>query len=49
MALYDWNGDEKKDFTDGYIEYQIYKQTVGNNASNNHVPSSKSRMGIQFL
>ena len=31
MAFYDWNGDGKKDFTDDYIEYSIYKRSVENN------------------
>ena len=25
MAMFDWNGNGKKDFADDYIEYQIYK------------------------
>lgn len=37
MAMYDWNHDGKKDFTDDLIEYQIYKQS---NNSNNYTPSS---------
>lgn len=44
MSLYDWNGDGKKDFTDDFIEYQIYKRSAGNNSDNNH--TSRSRGGI---
>lgn len=29
MAMHDWNGDGKKDFGDDYIEYQIYKDIMG--------------------
>lgn len=34
MAFFDWNGDGKKDFTDDFIEYNIYKNTM--NHSNNY-------------
>lgn len=47
MALYDWNGDGKKDFKDDYIEYQIYKQSTGNNSGINHTP--KNGGGISTL
>ncbi|MBR6697725.1 MAG: hypothetical protein IKL73_05590 [Lachnospiraceae bacterium] len=30
MALYDWNKDGKKDLTDDFIEYQIYKRSTSN-------------------
>ncbi len=29
MAFYDWNGDTKKDFTDDFIEYNVYKNSTG--------------------
>ena len=29
MAFYDWNGDGKKDFTDDFIEYNVYKNSTG--------------------
>lgn len=32
MAFHDWNHDGKKDFTDDFIEYQIYKQSKGNSS-----------------
>ena len=44
MALYDWNGDGKKDFTDDFIEYQIYKQSTSKKPNNNYTP--RSRGGI---
>ena len=44
MALYDWNSDGKKDFTDDVIEYQIYKQSTLNNSNNNC--TSRSGGGI---
>ncbi|MBR4058358.1 MAG: hypothetical protein IKK03_00770 [Lachnospiraceae bacterium] len=37
MAFHDWNHDGKKDFTDDYIEYQIYKQSTSNS---NYIPRS---------
>lgn len=37
MAFYDWNRDGKKDFIDDFIEYQIYKESTGNN---NYTPRS---------
>ena len=40
MALYDWNGNGKKNSTDGFIEYQIYKQSTSKNSSNNYIPRS---------
>lgn len=40
MALYDWNGDGKKDFTDDFIEYQIYKQSTSKKSNNNYTPRS---------
>jgi len=29
MAIFDWNGDGKKDIWDTAIEYEIYKQMFG--------------------
>lgn len=29
MSLYDWDGDGKKTFADDFIEYQIYKDVMG--------------------
>ena len=40
MALYDWNGDGKKDFTDDFIEYHIFKQSTSRDSSNNYIPRS---------
>lgn len=40
MAFYDWNHDGKKDFTDDFIEYNIY-----NESTKNSKPSSYSRGG----
>lgn len=37
MALYDWNGDGKKDFKDEFIEYQVYEQSADNSYGNNHM------------
>ena len=36
MAFYDWNDDGKKDLTDDFIEYQIYKKSTNKNG---YVPS----------
>lgn len=32
MAFYDWNHDGKKDLTDDYIEYQIYKKSTSDSS-----------------
>ena len=40
MAFYDWNGDGKKDFTDDFIEYQVYKQSTSKNTNNDYTPRS---------
>ena len=32
MAMYDWNGN-KNDFTDNFIEYQIYQDCTNNNST----------------
>ena len=39
MALYDWNGDGKKDFTEDFIEYNIYKRSM-ENRNNGRKPCS---------
>lgn len=31
MVFQDWNNDGKKDFTDDFMEYQIYKDSTNNN------------------
>ena len=34
MAMYDWNGNgNKSDFTDNFIEYQIYQECTNNNST----------------
>lgn len=39
MAFFDWNHDGKKDFTDDFIEYEMYKRSrnasQGNRSNNN--------------
>lgn len=37
MAFHDWNHDGKKNFTDDFFEYQIYKDSTSNN---NYTPCS---------
>ena len=37
MAFHDWNHDGKKDFTDDFMEYQIYNQSTNNR---NYTPRS---------
>lgn len=37
MAFYDWDHDGKKDSSDDFIEYQIYRESTNNN---NYTPSS---------
>jgi len=34
MAIFDWNGDGKKDIWDTAIEYEIYKQVMGDDDEN---------------
>lgn len=36
MAFYDWNHDGKKDFTDDFIEYNIYKESTKNSTSSSY-------------
>ena len=34
MAMYDWNDNgNKSDFTDNFIEYQIYQECTNNNST----------------
>lgn len=47
MAFYDWNGDGKKDFTDDFIEYNIYKRSMNNR--NNCRKTSSSPSSNYFL
>ena len=37
MAFHDWDHDGKKNFTDDFFEYQIYKDSTSNN---NYTPHS---------
>lgn len=49
MAFYDWNSDGKKDFTDDFIEYNIYKGSTesGNNGRRpGSGPTFKSFWGV---
>ena len=34
MAINDWNHNGKKDLADDFIEYQIYKDVMGDNDKN---------------
>lgn len=36
MAMYDWNGNGRKDASDDFIEYQIYKDTTNGNNQVSH-------------
>ena len=44
MAFYDWNKDGKKDIQDGFIEYNIYKQSTQSN--NNNSDGDMSNFGV---
>lgn len=46
MALYDWNHDGKKDFTDDFMEYQIYKQSTNNSSYTPHRGGGISTFGV---
>lgn len=39
MAMYDWNGNGKKDSADSFIEYQIYKDCTNHRSSGSGVSS----------
>lgn len=39
MAFYDWNHDGKKDFTDDFIEYNIYKESTKGSSNSSYTPS----------
>lgn len=43
MAMYDWNKNGIKDFGDDYIEYQIYKDTMGEQDDPPKLPKSKNK------
>lgn len=44
MALYDWNHDGKKDWQDNTIEYQIYKESTGQEDTPSYKPSRGNGM-----
>ncbi|MCI6497506.1 MAG: hypothetical protein MSA21_01170 [Lachnospiraceae bacterium] len=44
MAMYDWNHNGKKDMSDNYIEYQIYKDMTGRNDEPSYSPSRGNGM-----
>ena len=48
MAFYDWNNDGKKDMQDDFIEYNIYKNSIGksNNTTGNHSSGGMSTLGV---
>lgn len=44
MAMYDWNHNGKKDMSDNYIEYQIYKDVTDQNDEPSYTPSKGNGM-----
>ncbi len=44
MALYDWNHDGKKDWQDNIIEYQIYKESTGQEGEPSYTPRKGNGM-----
>ncbi len=46
MAMYDWNGNGKKDMGDNYMEYQIYKDSTSKNSAPRRSTNSS---GMSFL
>lgn len=43
MAMYDWNGNgNKSEFTDNFIEYQIYQECTNNNSTPKSSTSSSA-------
>lgn len=49
MAFNDWNNNGKKDFTDGYLNYNIYKTSTKNSASASFGGSLIERLLIIFV
>lgn len=49
MAMYDWNGDGKKDFTDDWIEYNIYKNCMKNENTSRGLRSQPSAKGFWIV
>ncbi len=45
MAFHDWNHDGKKNFTDDFIEYQIYKDSTSNSNYTPHTDGGISTFG----
>ena len=46
MAMYDWNGNGKKDSMDDFIEYQIYQQSTNHKGTSS---GSSSGSGVTLL
>ncbi|HKM22415.1 MAG TPA: hypothetical protein VJZ01_10290 [Lachnospiraceae bacterium] len=44
MALFDWNGDGKKDIYDNLIEYQVYKNSTKKSSNKDYSSSSDGNM-----
>ncbi len=44
MAMYDWNHNGKKDMADNFIEYQIYKDVIGQKNEPSYTPSRGNGM-----
>lgn len=44
MAMRDWNHDGKKDMVDNFIEYQIYKDVIGQKNEPSSTPSRDNGM-----
>ena len=49
MALYDWNHDGKKDFTDDFIEYQMYRASINCDDIQSKSPSGAGAVVLMIL
>ena len=49
MAMYDWNHNGKKDMADDFIEYQIYKDVMGQDDESSYTPRRSGSGGISTI
>ncbi len=45
MAMYDWNHNGKNDMADDFMEYQIYKDVMGQDDESSYTPRRSSSGG----
>lgn len=47
--MFDWNGNGKEDWGDRYIDYQVYKDVMGENDDDDKEPSGGEGAGCGCL